>query len=91
MTTVIEEINEAYQQLRDMQPPEPNMQKWEGDEVVQIVTDAAARCKAAAEKLSIECPPITWTPCTAHQTDVLLTSIDKLPCVKPLIDSAKSR
>jgi hypothetical protein len=59
--------------------------------VVQIVTDSAARCKAAADKLLIEFPTITWTPCTAHQTDVLLTSIDKLPCVKPLIDSAKSR
>jgi hypothetical protein len=35
MTPVIEEINEKYQQLRDEQTQQPNMQKLEGVEVVQ--------------------------------------------------------
>lgn len=47
------------------------------ENVVQIVTDSAASCKAAGGLITEQYPHITWTACASHVLDLLLEDIGK--------------
>jgi selenocysteine lyase/cysteine desulfurase len=59
------------------------------ENVIQIITDSAAACKAAGRLVEEQFPHITWTPCTAHCLDLLLEDIGKLPWAKDLLREGK--
>jgi hypothetical protein len=60
------------------------------DNVIQVVSDSAAACKAAGALVVARFPHITWTPCTAHCLDLLLEDIGSLAWAKDTIKEAKS-
>ena len=43
--------------------------------VVQIITDNAANCKAAGEIIESTFPHIYWTPCVVHTLNLALKNI----------------
>ena len=43
--------------------------------VVQIITDNAAVCKAAGMPIELEFPSIYWTPCVVHTLNLALKII----------------
>jgi len=45
------------------------------DNVVQIITDNAAVCKAAGMLIELEFPSIYWTPCVLHTLNLALKNI----------------
>lgn len=59
------------------------------ENVIQIITDSAAACKAAGRLVEEQFPHITWTPCTAHCLDLLLEDIGKLSWAKDLLREGK--
>lgn len=46
--------------------------------VVCVITDSAANCKAAGALIELVYPGITWMPCTAHCLDLALEDIGGL-------------
>ena len=48
------------------------------ENVIQIITDSAAGCKAAGKLITERYPHITWTACASHVLDLLLEDIGKL-------------
>jgi hypothetical protein len=53
--------------------------------VVAVITDSAANCKAAGELIHLDNPNITWLPCAAHCLDLALEDIGKLEWVSSSI------
>ncbi|XP_052621716.1 uncharacterized protein LOC111900873 [Lactuca sativa] len=45
------------------------------ENVVQIITDNAANCKAAGEIIESQFPHIYWTPCVVHTLNLALNNI----------------
>ncbi|CAI9289025.1 unnamed protein product [Lactuca saligna] len=45
------------------------------ENVVQIITDNAANCKAAGEIIKSQFPHIYWTPCVVHMLNLALNNI----------------
>ncbi|XP_023768809.2 uncharacterized protein LOC111917352 [Lactuca sativa] len=45
------------------------------ENVVQIITDNVANCKAAGEIIEIQFPHIYWTPCVVHTLNLALKNI----------------
>lgn len=43
--------------------------------VVQVITDNAANCKAMGDLVMENYPTIFWTPCAAHSIDLLIEDI----------------
>ncbi len=59
------------------------------ENVVQVITDNAANCKAAGRILEERYPSVTWTGCAAHSVDLFLEDIGKHQAVKDIVDKAK--
>jgi hypothetical protein len=59
------------------------------DNVIQVVTDSAAICKAASKLVEQEFSWITWTPCTPHCLDLLLEDVGKLPWAAEVVVEGK--
>jgi hypothetical protein len=64
---------------------------WEvgADNIIQVVTDSAAVCKAAGRLVEQKFSWITWTPCTPHCLDLLLEDVGKLPWAAEVVAEAK--
>lgn len=60
------------------------------ENVIQVVTDSAAVCKAAGRLVEKEFPWITWTPCTPHCLDLLLEDMGKLSWAAEVVSEAKA-
>lgn len=60
------------------------------ENVVQVVMDSAAVCKAAGRLIEEQFPWITWTPCTPHCLDLLLEDVGKLPWAASVVAEATS-
>jgi hypothetical protein len=58
------------------------------ENVIQVVTDSAAVCKAAGKIIEQSFPWITWTPCTPHCLDLLLEDVGKLPWAATVVSIA---
>jgi hypothetical protein len=56
------------------------------DNVVQVITDNAANCKAAWRIISVKYPRIVCSPCAAHCLDLLLEDWGKLPVASVIGD-----
>eukprot|EP00253_Pinus_taeda_P033801 PITA_33801 len=59
--------------------------------VVQVITDNAANYVAAGKMLMERYPNLFWTPCAAHCIDLMLEDIGKIPTVRDIVESSKSR
>lgn len=60
------------------------------ENVVQVVTDSAATCKAAGKLIEERYPHITWSPCVAHVCDLALEDIFSLDDFKDVYTQTKS-
>jgi len=60
------------------------------DNVIQVVTDSAAVCKAAGRLVKQEFSWITRTSCTPHCLDLLLEDVGKLPWATEVVTEAKA-
>ncbi|KAL0044310.1 hypothetical protein WJX82_010899 [Trebouxia sp. C0006] len=60
------------------------------ENVVQVITDSAANCKAAGKLVEQQYPHIFWAPCAAHSLDLLLEAIGKLSWVKNIVKPGKT-
>ena len=58
------------------------------DNVVQVITDSAANCKASWKIISSMYPRIVCSPCAAHCLDLLLEDWGKLPLASVIEDVA---
>ena len=47
------------------------------EDVIQVITDSVAACKAAGSLITEQYPHITWTACALHVLDLLLEDIGK--------------
>nr|XP_043625897.1 uncharacterized protein LOC122597364 [Erigeron canadensis] len=56
--------------------------------VVHLVTDNAANCKAAGRLLSEKYPLISWSPCAAHCINLIMKDVSEIPDVANLIQLA---
>jgi hypothetical protein len=65
------------------------MEKLGPQNVVQIVTDSAANCKAAGALLETEYPHLTWSPCAAHILDLCMEDIGRLKVVSDVVEVGK--
>ncbi|KAH7277995.1 hypothetical protein KP509_38G019200 [Ceratopteris richardii] len=57
--------------------------------VVQVITDNASKCKRMGELVEAEFPSIVWTPCASNCLDLLIEDIGKLPWLSPVVSDAK--
>lgn len=60
------------------------------ENVIQVVIDSAAVCKAAGKIIEQSFPWITWTPCTPHCLGLLLEDVGKLPWAATVVSIAVS-
>jgi len=60
------------------------------DNVIQVVTDSAAVCKAAGMLVEQEFSWIMGTSCTPHCLDLLLEDVGKLPWATEVVTEAKA-
>jgi proline dehydrogenase len=58
------------------------------DNIIQVVIDSAAVCKAAGKLVEQEFSWITWTSCTPHCLDLLLEDVGKLPWAAEVVAEA---
>jgi len=58
------------------------------ENVVQVITDSAANCKAAWTIISAKYPKSTCSPCAAHCLHLLLEDWGKLPFASIVADAA---
>eukprot|EP00253_Pinus_taeda_P027354 PITA_27354 len=58
--------------------------------VVQVITDNAAKYVSAGKMLMERRPTLFWTPCVAHCLDLLLEDMGKLSFIKEAVDIARS-
>ena len=59
------------------------------DNVVQVITDSAACCKAAGAIIMDTYDHIFWSPCVAHVCDLALEDIFKLDKFNDIYTSTK--
>jgi hypothetical protein len=57
--------------------------------VVQIITDNAAACKAAGQRIEALYPHITWSGCVAHAMDLCLEDIGKSEWAVPILKQGR--
>jgi hypothetical protein len=60
------------------------------DNVIQVVTNSVAVCKAAGRLVEQEFSWIMWTLCTPHCLDLLLEDVGKLPWAAEVVPEAKA-
>ena len=58
------------------------------DNVVQVVTDSAAKNVLASKYLMSRYPYLYWTPCAAHCLDLIFEDIFKIPTFRKTFDRA---
>jgi Protein of unknown function (DUF 659)/hAT family C-terminal dimerisation region len=61
-----------------------------GRKVTAITTDSAAVMKAAGRLLEVRYPWVTWIPCAAHQVDLVMKKICKLPAFARVITNMRA-
>ncbi|ERN20001.1 hypothetical protein AMTR_s00071p00158330 [Amborella trichopoda] len=57
--------------------------------VVQFVTDNARACVSAGSKLMDKMKHLVWTPCAAHNIDLMLKEISEIKTVKETLKEAR--
>ncbi|ERN09946.1 hypothetical protein AMTR_s00013p00192580 [Amborella trichopoda] len=57
--------------------------------VVQFITDNARACVSAGSKLMDKRKHPVWTPCAAHNINIMLEEISEIKIVKETLDEAK--
>jgi hypothetical protein len=60
------------------------------ENVVQVVTDSAANCKAAGRLLEATFPRLTHTSCAAHCIDLFMEDVGKLEAVQGIVADGKA-
>jgi hypothetical protein len=60
------------------------------DNIIQVVTNSAAVCKAVGRLVEQEFSWIMWMPCTPHCLDLLLEDVGKLPWAAEVVAEAKA-
>ncbi|ERM93718.1 hypothetical protein AMTR_s00004p00241870 [Amborella trichopoda] len=57
--------------------------------VVQFITDNARACVSAGSKLMDKKKHLVWTPCAAHNIDLMLEEIGEIKIVKETLEEAR--
>ncbi|ERM96540.1 hypothetical protein AMTR_s00001p00267660 [Amborella trichopoda] len=57
--------------------------------VVQFITDNARACVSVGNKLMDKRKHLVWTPCAAHNIDLMLEEIGEIKIVKETLDEAR--